>query len=56
MREILRARDGYVYTNGEIYGKLIFLAIGEDKNNYYEITVEEFQKKIEEEREKQEVR
>lgn len=52
MREILRARDGYIYTNGEIYGKLIFLAIGEDKNNYYEITTEEFLKKIEEEREK----
>lgn len=40
MREVLRARDGYLYTNGEIYGKLIFLAIGEDKNKYYEISLE----------------
>ena len=43
MREVLRSDDGYLYTNGEVYGKLISLAIGEDKNKYYQISLDEFQ-------------
>ena len=44
MREILIADKGYIYTNGEIYGTKIYLAIGTDKNSFYQITKEEYEK------------
>ena len=44
MREILVANEGYIYTNGEIYGTKIYLAIGTDKNTFYQITREEYEK------------
>lgn len=52
MREILVANEGYVYTNGEIYGTKIYLAIGVSKDSFYQITKEEYEeimKKQEEE-------
>ena len=36
-RTILYAEDGKVLTNGDIFGKQIFLAEGEDKAAYYEV-------------------
>lgn len=48
MREILRADKGYIYTNGEIYGTIIYLAIGANKDRFYQITLEEYEKLFEE--------
>ena len=47
-RITLKARDGYVYTNGTDYAKIAHLAIGVDPNTYYEITEEEYNKILEE--------
>ena len=51
MRKILTANDGKVLTNGEIYGKVIYLAEGVDESNFYEITEEEYEKVLAEPRE-----
>ena len=42
MREYIEARDGFMLTNGEIYGKRIYLADGMDKSAFHEITEEEY--------------
>lgn len=41
MRDYIEAREGYVLTDGEIYGKRIYLAEGVDKTSFKEITEEE---------------
>lgn len=43
-RTVIYAEQGKVLTNGEVYGKQIFLADGESADNYSEITEEEYQK------------
>lgn len=43
-RKCLRATEGNIYTNGEIYGTLIYLAEGMDASAFYEISIEEYQK------------
>lgn len=43
-RITLCADEGKVLTNGEIYGKIIHLAVGADANEYYEITQDEYEK------------
>lgn len=48
-RMIIYADDGMILTNGEIYGKQILLANGMDIDSFYEITEEEYKKKMEEE-------
>ena len=41
-RIVLTAKDGMVLTNGEIYGKEIYLAEGVSANSFYEITEDEY--------------
>lgn len=41
-RTIIYADEGKVLSNGEIYGKQIFLADGVSKDDFYEITDEEY--------------
>lgn len=42
IRNVIYADDGKVLTNGEIYGKIIYLAEGADPTTFYEITYEEY--------------
>ena len=41
-RTILRANDGKVLTNGTTYGRVIYLAEGDDGSKHYEITEAEY--------------
>lgn len=38
----LKARDGMVLTNGETYGKSLSLGVNDSKENWWEITEEEY--------------
>lgn len=39
---MLKADEGKVLTNGEVYGKVIVLGNGDSADNYYEVTDEEY--------------
>ena len=41
MDNILIARKGYIYTNGETFGDIIYLGICDSADNWWEITEEE---------------
>lgn len=43
MRRILTAKEGMIYTNGEVYGITIYLAENVDESTFYEITIEEYE-------------
>ena len=37
------ATEGMIYTNGETYGREIFLGSGDSADNWWEITEEEYE-------------
>lgn len=43
IRKVLYADEGKVLTDGEIYGKIIYLAEGLDESSFYEITDAEYE-------------
>lgn len=47
-RKIIYADEGKILTNGEIYGRQIYLAEGVSETDFYEITEEEYQAKMSE--------
>ena len=47
MDNVLIAKEGYIYTNGETYAYTIRLGINDSADNWYEITEEEYQTLIE---------
>lgn len=44
----LIASEGMVLTNGDTYGKEVFIGIGDSSDNWWEITEEEYKKLTEE--------
>lgn len=52
-RQILYAEDGMVLTDGTTYGRVIFLAEGEDAAKYREISEAEYETILEVEANKQ---
>lgn len=52
MNRILKAKKGFVYTNGSAYGHTIKLGGCDKVENWYEITEEEYKKIIKEQEEK----
>ncbi len=38
---ILKAEEGMMLTNGETFGKVVYIGKNDNKNNWQEITVEE---------------
>ena len=49
MRTSIKAKEGYILTNGEIFGTEIFLAEGMTEEAFREITREEYEEKLAEE-------
>lgn len=47
-RKVISATDGNILTDGTIYGKHIFLAKDADESKFHEITIEEYNKMLEE--------
>ena len=47
MRNVLVAKEGYVYTNGETFSNVIRLGVNDAPENWYEITEEEYNKILE---------
>ena len=45
-RILLVADEGYVYTNGEVYGSTIYLAEGESADNFRQISREEYEAEL----------
>ena len=43
MRPSIKAKEGYILTNGEIYGTEIFLAEGMSAEDFREISKEEYE-------------
>lgn len=43
----LKATEGMIYTNGETYGREIFLGTGDSPDNWWEITEAEYEKIVE---------
>ena len=46
IRKIIYADEGKVLTDGEIYGKYIFLSEGSSEYDFYEIPEEEYEEII----------
>ena len=54
-RITLYADKGKILTNGEAYGSMIHLDVGDDGSDFYEIPREEYDKKLEKEDEIHEI-
>lgn len=39
---VLRASEGMVLTDGNVYGSTIYLGEGRNRDEFYEITIEEY--------------
>ena len=39
---VLRASEGHKLTNGKTYGSTVVLGTGDSPDNWYEITIEEY--------------
>lgn len=46
---VLKADDGMTLTNGETFGKVVYLGINDSADNWHEITDEEAEKRQESE-------
>ena len=55
-RKVIYADEGKVLTNGDIYGKQIFLAEGVSEDSFREISDEEYETILERQREETEAR
>ena len=42
----LAASEGHILTDGEHYGKIVYLASGDEGEKWYEISNEEYENKI----------
>jgi hypothetical protein len=47
-RTILTASEGHILTDGESFGRIVYLASGDDGSKWYEITEAEYNKILEE--------
>lgn len=47
----IKAKDGYIYTNGKDFGRVIYLAEGTKKTDYTLIRLEEYEEIIKAEEE-----
>ena len=41
---VLRASEGHKLTNGSAYGEFVVLGAGDSPDNWYEITIEEYER------------
>lgn len=48
-RIILRAKNGFLFTDGEVYGKTVYLGVNDKPENWHEISKEEYEKRVKEE-------
>jgi hypothetical protein len=51
----LTASEGHMLTDGENYGRIVYLASGDDGEKWYEITEEAYENKMRELEEKSEI-
>ncbi len=49
------ANEGYILTNGDVYGYIIDLGKFDNESNYYQITMEEYEEILKKEEEEQNV-
>ena len=45
----LTASDGMILTNGEVYGKEIYLGVNDIPDNWHEVSIAEYETKMKEE-------
>ena len=43
----MKATEGMILTNGETYGRVVYLGSGDSPDNWHEITEEEYGKRME---------
>lgn len=48
-KTVLLAAEDMVLTNGQTYGRIVYLGAGDSADNWYEITEAEYEAKISEE-------